>query len=160
MAKLDVTFKEEGYTYNLRGGALIIKDNKILLTHNIGEESYFLPGGRISLGCDSKESLIREIEEEEGIKLTYDEIELKAILEVFFKLSTNHHQVEFIYSVDSSKFDTSRYYDVLDKVGIERAEWYTLEEVKNMVVLPIAIDELLGEGINHLIIKNRVIDKK
>jgi 8-oxo-dGTP diphosphatase len=47
---------------------IFIQDSKILLAHAIGHKNTFLPGGHIEFGESAKDALVREIEEELGIK--------------------------------------------------------------------------------------------
>ena len=51
-------------TFNFRIGALIIKNDKILLCKCELDNFYFLPGGRVEFFESSKQTLQRELEEE------------------------------------------------------------------------------------------------
>jgi 8-oxo-dGTP pyrophosphatase MutT (NUDIX family) len=48
--------------------AVFIQNNKVLLAQATGHTNTFLPGGHIEFGESAKDALIREIEEELGIK--------------------------------------------------------------------------------------------
>jgi 8-oxo-dGTP diphosphatase len=47
--------------------ASIVKENKVLVAHAIGNKNTFLPGGHIEFGESAKDALIRELEEELGV---------------------------------------------------------------------------------------------
>jgi 8-oxo-dGTP diphosphatase len=48
--------------------AVIFVNGKVLLAHCIGEANTFMPGGHIEHGENAKTALVREIEEELGLK--------------------------------------------------------------------------------------------
>ena len=51
-------------------GAILIKDKKLLLTHELGKHFYIAPGGKVETGESSEEAVIRELEEEVNIQVT------------------------------------------------------------------------------------------
>ena len=68
MEKLDLTFKTEEGKFNYRVGAIIIKDNKILMVKNESAPYYYSVGGRVKLNETSEEAVLRETFEETGIE--------------------------------------------------------------------------------------------
>jgi len=50
--------------------AVIFSGERVLLAHEIGAESTFLPGGHIGYGEPAKTALIREIKEETGVEVS------------------------------------------------------------------------------------------
>ncbi len=62
---MDLCIELEDFKLNIRAGAIIIHDNK-LLTHKDTRKNnhYCIPGGRIELGENSEETIKREIREE------------------------------------------------------------------------------------------------
>ena len=63
---MDLTLDVEEYKLNIRAGGVIIHNNKILTHKSINKDYYCLPGGRISIGESSEETIKREIKEELG----------------------------------------------------------------------------------------------
>ena len=79
---MDINFKWEDYTFNLRVAALIRYENKILVEQNTDVDYYGLVGGRCKLGEDSITAIKREIKEETGEDTEY--IRSVGIIENFF----------------------------------------------------------------------------
>ncbi len=48
--------------------ALLIKDGKVLITRDSGDDVWELPGGRLDEGEEPKEGILREIREELGVE--------------------------------------------------------------------------------------------
>ena len=59
---------------NIRVGAIIIKDGKLLMVGNELSDYLYSVGGRIKMGETAKEAVIREILEETGIKMEIDRL--------------------------------------------------------------------------------------
>ncbi|MDA9793100.1 NUDIX domain-containing protein [Bacteriovoracaceae bacterium] len=89
----------ENQDFTYRVGAICLHDDNVLLCRAEGDEHWFIPGGRVDFGEDSKQTLIREVEEELGV-----EVEPKRLLwtiENFFELKGKSHQeIAFYYEVD------------------------------------------------------------
>lgn len=70
----DITLKcDDGYI-NIRVGAIILKDNKFLMTGNKREDYLYSVGGRIKFGETAKEAVIREVFEETGVNMEVDRL--------------------------------------------------------------------------------------
>jgi ADP-ribose pyrophosphatase YjhB (NUDIX family) len=65
---MDISFKIEDGKFNYRVCAMIISDGKILAMRDDRSPFYYLPGGRVSLGEQAETAVIREVEEELGVK--------------------------------------------------------------------------------------------
>ena len=63
----------EGFL-NLRVGAIIQRDGKVLMVSNEHNDYYYSVGGRIQFGETAEEAVIREVEEETGIHLEIDRL--------------------------------------------------------------------------------------
>ena len=59
---------------NLRVGAIILKDGKLLMVGNERADYLYSVGGRIQFGETAQEAVIREVWEETGVKLEVDRL--------------------------------------------------------------------------------------
>lgn len=59
---------------NIRAGAIIMKNGKVLMAKDEKDEYYFSIGGRLKFGETAEEAVIRETFEETGIKLSVDSL--------------------------------------------------------------------------------------
>jgi 8-oxo-dGTP pyrophosphatase MutT (NUDIX family) len=65
---------EEGFI-NIRVGAIIMKNGKLLMVGNdVHPEYLYSVGGRIKFGETSEEAIVREVLEETGVKLEIDRL--------------------------------------------------------------------------------------
>ena len=71
----DMTVPCEDGLLNIRVGAIIMKNNKILMVGNkVRPEYLYSVGGRIKFGETSEEAIVREVFEETGVKLEVDRL--------------------------------------------------------------------------------------
>lgn len=63
----DITYEQNGMTFNYRIAIVIRNSNKILVQKDDRAKHLTLPGGRCSLGESSVETALREFKEETGI---------------------------------------------------------------------------------------------
>ncbi len=70
----DLTLPVEGGLVNLRVGAIIQKDGKLLLVGNSRNDYDYSVGGRIRFGETAEEAILREVEEETGVRLEIDRL--------------------------------------------------------------------------------------
>ncbi len=59
---------------NIRVGAIIMKDGKILMVGNESANYLYSVGGRIKFGETAEEAIIREVFEETGVKMEIDRL--------------------------------------------------------------------------------------
>lgn len=60
----DILFKSDDFVFSYRVAGILIKNNKILLQKPKNDDGYSIPGGHVSFGEISSETLIREFKEE------------------------------------------------------------------------------------------------
>lgn len=128
--------------------ALIIKENKILLTHNKykGEEFYLLPGGGQKHGEPMDEALKRECLEETGYHVELDQL-------VFIRdyIGKNHqfavedkdiHQVELMFSCRllAGQLKNAKMTDTY-QIGVQ---WMPLQALKNINIYPSVLKEVIS----------------
>lgn len=101
MEKNDITVSVGDGILNVRVGAIIIKDNKILMVGNEHADYLYSVGGRVKMGETAEKAVVREVYEETGIKM---EVEcLGFIHENFFVGDTGKakdkqvHEISFFF---------------------------------------------------------------
>ncbi|MBQ1735833.1 MAG: NUDIX domain-containing protein, partial [Lachnospiraceae bacterium] len=67
---------------NIRVGAIIIKENKVLMVKNNRDDYYYSVGGRIQFGETAEQAIKREVKEELGCEMEVDR--LGFICEAYF----------------------------------------------------------------------------
>lgn len=60
----DILFKTNEFIFSYRVAGILIKDQKILLQKPKNDDGYSIPGGHVSFGEITSETLIREFREE------------------------------------------------------------------------------------------------
>ena len=94
----DITLPLEDGIVNLRVGAIIQKDGKILMVGNKKKPEYlFSVGGRIKFGETAEDAVKREVFEETGIKM--DVLRLGFIHENFFYGDSESNFGKLIYEI-------------------------------------------------------------
>ena len=95
---IDMTTPCDNGLINIRVGAIIMKNNKILMVGCVNRPEYlYSVGGRIKFGETSEEAIVREVFEETGHKLEVDR--LGFIHENYFYGDTPHSNGKLIYEV-------------------------------------------------------------
>lgn len=142
---MDLTLDIEEYKLNIRAGGVIIHDNKILTHKNINKEHYCLPGGRVSIGESSEETIKREIKEELG-----KNIEITgyiATIENFFEMENKkYHEIYFLHKIEfKNEEDKNIDYTMHNKEGKEylQYEWIDLDKIEEYNILPRCLKEIL-----------------
>ncbi len=70
----DMTVPCEDGIINIRVGAIIIRNGKILMVGNDRVDYLYSVGGRIKFGETSEEAVVREVFEETGVKMKVDRL--------------------------------------------------------------------------------------
>lgn len=74
MESRDLTVQVGDGILNVRVGAIIVKDNKMLMVGNERADYYYSVGGRIKIGESAEEAVIREVYEETGVHMKVDRL--------------------------------------------------------------------------------------
>lgn len=150
----DIQFIEDNSAFNCRVNALIIKDNKILLTRLKTDDFWTFIGGKIQFGESSEQAVLREVKEETGAELQIDKT--IALIENFFHLrGKDWHQYIFFYKLkaDLEVFEGSR--DLKDDPRGE-IKWFSLDELNCLDIRPVCCLNLIDKpfnGVMHIINK-------
>lgn len=68
----DMTVQCENGLINIRVGAIILKDGKLLMVGNHRSDYLYSVGGRVKFGETAEQAVVREIFEETGVKMDID----------------------------------------------------------------------------------------
>ena len=147
---MEIKFEQDGLKFNVRSSC-IIKDKyhkQVLLSDMRGvktHKAYILPGGRLDVLENSKEAIIREIQEELGVDINPQLVSVEEIIEK----STNFHMIEFIYYAEIDNFNLIK---TLDD-GWDKFKIVNLDEIEEFEIRPKTVKELIKqekyEKINH-----------
>ena len=74
MSNKDMCVPCDDGTLNIRVGAIIMKDDKILMVGNERADYLYSVGGRIKFGETAEEAIVREVLEETGVKMKPDRL--------------------------------------------------------------------------------------
>jgi ADP-ribose pyrophosphatase YjhB (NUDIX family) len=151
METQDLTFKITQGKFNYRVGAIIIRDQKVLMIKNDDAPYYYSVGGRVKFNETSEEAVVREVFEETGIKL---EIEgLAFIHEHFFNeeiTKEHYHELAFFYlmKVESNMNFTCNSYG--EQGAKEHLHWLPIENLDKYHLFPEFFKTKLLESINGI----------
>lgn len=152
---MDVKIKTEDSQFKLRACSLILRGDKVLLQDLNRNGFLCASGGHIHLGEDSLTGVIRETQEEVGVKA--ENPKLIAVGENFYtKNKRKFHEVSFYYLIQNPEMPQEKLvdysYDENDEGKLVHIEfhWVPLNDVDNYDIRPNAIKNIL---------KNREFDK-
>lgn len=155
--KKDILFKTEDFVFSYRVGGILIHDGKILL-QKPRDDDYAIIGGHISGMETTKETLMREFEEELHTKIEIDN--LLAIGEIFFTWGNRPcHQICFYYKVhlsDMNAIPIDGVFQGYDELNNERIYldfcWVPLSELRNgLKVYPLELIPIILEDSNEIV---------
>lgn len=82
MGQSDLTLPADGGFLNLRVGAIILQNGRLLMVKNPAADYCYSVGGRVRFGETLEQAVLRETEEETGVRLEIDR--LGFVHEAFF----------------------------------------------------------------------------
>jgi 8-oxo-dGTP pyrophosphatase MutT (NUDIX family) len=145
---MDLTFHTPQGRFNFRVGAIIIRDEKVLLVKNPEVPYRYTVGGRVCYDETTEEAVIREVFEETAVKL-------EAVRPVFFheqffdeEITGEHfHELAVYYLMkDSDALAHLRCRSVTERGVSEELVWIPLDELDRHYVVP----ESLARELRHL----------
>lgn len=93
---MDIRITRQDLCFTLRAAALIMQDDRLLMVKDTQHDSYYTIGGKVHLGEDTQQTILREVKEETGCTLDIDR--LVFVQERFFTFQgKNHHEICFYY---------------------------------------------------------------
>lgn len=97
MEKNDLTVAVGDGILNVRVGAIIMKDNKILMVGNEKVDYLYSVGGRVKMGESAEEAVMREVYEETGVRMEVES--LGFVHENFFMGDTGKAKNKPVYEI-------------------------------------------------------------
>lgn len=162
MKKEDLLLKTNSGIFSYRIAGLLIRDGKVLIQRALGDTSYSFPGGHVSFGEISEESLIREYKEEMGADISIEK--LLWIQENFWKWGKSDcHQLCLYYLIklcDETQLPLEGTFTFQPQTETENYKlefsWVELSKLKDLKFYPEFAKEKvlnLSEHIEHFIIR-------
>lgn len=151
----DLSVMIDDVKLNIRVGAIIRYQGKILVEKNSSVDFGVIPGGRIKTLEDTKIALYREIKEELGIVLNTDDMKMVSFIENFFEFDNKkYHELYYVYEIELD--DSYNIYDGMPNMDNAGSKYYLLDnnEFKKDKILP----EILKEVIELSEFKNYIVN--
>lgn len=144
-----ITFSAGSWRFNYRVGAVIIRDDHVLLTKMGTVDGWFVPGGRIEAGEPAKLALEREVREELGVAS-----EVGRLLwtnENFFRINQSlYHEVALYFEVrlpaDTHRDLSARIAGTEGDGASFECAWHSIESLNQIRVVP----TFLSRGLRRL----------
>jgi len=138
----------EIYMPKVRAVAILVnKDEVLLMFRKNMREYYVFPGGGVEENEDIGEAVLRELEEEASVEAKINRLLYQHIYddekEQYFYLC------DYISGVPELKKDTIEYQKMLKGEDFYRPEWIKIKELKNMLVYPLEIRDLVIEDFKN-----------
>ncbi|MFA6523894.1 MAG: NUDIX domain-containing protein [Candidatus Paceibacterota bacterium] len=131
-----------------RAVAILIREDEVLLMHRKNEKEYFtFPGGGVEEGESIEQAVLRELKEETTIEAEINKLLYRHIYdddtEQYFYLCN------YIKGEPKLHEDSIEKKQMLDGNEFYNPLWFKIEELKNMLVYPLEIRDLLLEDFKN-----------
>lgn len=154
---MDLSFRTEEGRLNCRSAAIIIREGRLLVMRDERSEAYYVPGGRIHMGEDSRSALQRELWEELGVRAEIGR--LLWIHENFFfeaGYQEQFHEYGFYYLAGlPANFGQQSHFERIEPAdGLLRFDWIGVDELRAAEINPPFLRnsvQSLPESPRHLI---------
>jgi len=145
----DLSLIVDDYYLNIRVGIIFKYYDKVLIEirkDRVGNS--VIPGGRIKIGEDSSNAIVREIKEEMGITLNKEKLVYIKTLENFFIFENrNVHEIFFVYKyfVDEELYEKLN--NVKENLDNHITEYIFIDykEFEKYDLLPLKIRDIIKE---------------
>jgi ADP-ribose pyrophosphatase YjhB (NUDIX family) len=139
---MDIKMEVEGKKFSYRSSCIIKdKEHKHIIVNNMriikDHEAFLLPGGRLNILENSYDAIVREIEEELGIKLDYKLISIQENIANNIKF----HMLEFVFYAEVDSFDAIK---TLDD-GWDKFKIIDIENLDNYDIRPKSVKKLIKQ---------------
>ena len=142
---MDLTLDVEDYKLNIRAGAVIIHNKKILTHKNINKDYYCLPGGRVEIGENSVDTVKRELQEE--LNKDIEIMGYVATIENFFELEEKkYHEIYFLHKIEFTNEEDKKIESTMHNMeGKEYLiyEWLDLDKIDEYNIMPSCLKDII-----------------
>lgn len=154
---MDISIELENYKLNVRTCAFIRCKGEILVCEHKNKNYYSLPGGRVKVGEDSKEALLRELKEELNYDLGENDLRITRVIENFFvSKGQNVHEYLFVYLCDLDESLYNGDFKNLENENITM-NWVKEEAFILFDVEPGVIKGIISNpNVEHIVLKENV----
>jgi ADP-ribose pyrophosphatase YjhB (NUDIX family) len=148
-----LSFDVRNTTFQVRGAALILHQDHILLHRNVSDAYWTPPGGRVEAHEDAAATVVREMREELGA-----EVECRRLLHIaenFFSLDgRRYHEIGFYFLAafpeGSELHDKRQCYQGIEPGQELQFRWFALSELASVAMRPTFLQRTLMEGAHCL----------
>ena len=155
---IDVRIDETEGHFKFRVAGVLRCGDRFLFVKMNKNDFYCLPGGHVELGENTEQAVLREMEEELGFKVKISRFLGEAQNFYERKDGSLFHELGYYYEVEAveeKNITKEDYYrEENDKGFIQHLEfkWFTLEQLKNVLIKPdFLVELLLSDNPQHLI---------
>ena len=143
---ISFTIGNDKFNYRVSGIFIDSSSQRFLTNTSEDVEFFVLPGGRVEMGEDTSQTLLREIMEELGEQIEI--VCLKAITEDFFEFnSINFHEIQFMYVAKFKNKDIENHSDSFK--GLENKDiykWQNINDLKDLDYRPKHMKPIIKEA--------------
>ena len=124
-------FEKDGFRFNFRVGAIIINEGQLLLCHDPQGDFWYVPGGRVEMGEESRAALKRELAEELGKSVRVGR--MLWLIENLFELGGKQfHEIGLYYAVDCPIKPSSKPFEGLENGQPLTFRWFPVAKLPNL----------------------------
>ena len=144
---MDLSISVSDYILNIRVGVIFKYHGKVLIEirkDRVGNS--VIPGGRIKIGENSSNALVREINEEMGIVLDKDKLIYDKTIEEFFTFNNSkYHEIFFVYEYPVNDILYQKINSIEDNLDNHITEYLFVlpEEFDKVDLLPLEIRDII-----------------
>lgn len=158
----DILFRTDDFIFSYRVAGILIHDGKVLLQRPRFNDGYSIPGGHISFGETTAETLIREYKEEIGLDIAIERLIL--VGENFWSWDGKPcHQICLYYLISMpghSQIPLDGIFQARDDMEGELVDldfcWIPLKELDEIILYPKSIKQYIAaipEHPEHFVIR-------
>ena len=141
----DLKLKMDDVWLNVRCGAVMRYEKKVILEISTVGRNSVVPGGRIRIGEHSKDALLRELKEEMDFSADREKLRFRKVFENFFLYDGEEvHEIYFLYEYDLSKeeYEGLQLADNMDN-DTTYFKFIPFEEMEKYNLLPTELYEII-----------------
>lgn len=125
--------------FKLRAAGVCVQTGHVLLHQIEGRGTWFVPGGQVEFGEDSRSTLVREMREALDTPVTVET--LLWVVENFFEARPRAQELAFYYRIglppDSPVADITRSFTRPDADGTSlRFQWFPVDHLETLPLFP------------------------